>query len=90
MASIGGNKETVLTMGKFVLDYSSGTPILRDESGREPQFTFVVAEPPRRDSPFQKALCYASYYTMTFCAFCTFTPHKVAYAAEMIKATIPG
>ena len=78
-------------MGKFAIDFSKDSPIYRLQQDEVSRMTFVVAdEPAKKDGFFQKSLCYASYYMMTFTAFCVFTPHKVAYAAEIIKHTIPG
>ncbi len=38
----------------------------------------------RRDGPFQKTLCWASYYTMVYTAICAFMPGQVASAAERV------
>ncbi len=38
----------------------------------------------RKDGLFQKGLCWASYYTLVYTAFCVFMPGYVASAAEKI------
>ena len=78
-------------MGKFAIDFSEDSPLYRIHPDDTSRMSFIVAdEPAKNDGFFQKGLCYASYYMLTFTAFCIFTPHKVAYAAEMLKHTIPG
>ena len=78
-------------MGKFAIDFSEDSPLYRIHPDDTTRMSFVVAdEPENNDGPFQKVLCYASYYMLTFTALCVFTPYKVAYAADMIKNTIPG
>ena len=42
----------------------------------------------RKDGPFQKGLCWASYYTMVYAAFCNFMPGHVAAAAEQVTSLV--
>jgi hypothetical protein len=37
-----------------------------------------------KDDPFQKGLCWASYYKLVYMVFCMFMPGHVASAAEKI------
>lgn len=38
-----------------------------------------------KDGPFQKLLCWTSYYTMVYAAFCAFLPGHVVYAADRVS-----
>ena len=76
-------------MGKYVVEFDENYPDEWKPETDGPQISFVVAEEKEKpDGPFQKALCYASYYTMTFSAICAFSPGSVASAAELIKSTL--
>jgi len=77
-------------MGKFELNYMDDEviPFIKQPAG--PKFRFVTNEGDTpQDSGFQKALCYSSYYVMTFTAFCAFAPGQVANAAEIVASIFP-
>ncbi|MGI9350411.1 MAG: hypothetical protein ACR2O3_02510 [Rhizobiaceae bacterium] len=78
-------------MGKFMLNFADDEISPVQPQPVEPKIQFVTkAEEPSGDGLFQKTLCYASYYVMTFSAFCAFAPGQVAHAADMVKSVLPG
>lgn len=82
-------------MGKFMLEFSDEKaqtflPQTIEQKPGMPQIRFVTAEEPvKTEGAFQKTLCYASYYVMTFTAFCAFAPGQVAHAASFVKSGLP-
>ncbi len=78
-------------MGKFDLNYTEAEiiPFVQPVQ-HNPAFRFVTVEGRNsRDSGFQKGVCYASYYVMTFTAMCAFLPGQVAHAAEVVISILP-
>ncbi|MEM9277849.1 MAG: hypothetical protein AAGA76_04700 [Pseudomonadota bacterium] len=64
------------------------TPFKQESTTPKIEFVTVASET-QKEGLFQKTLCYASYYTMTFSAFCAFAPGQVANAAEVVTSVLP-
>ncbi|MEM9330310.1 MAG: hypothetical protein AAGA53_03225 [Pseudomonadota bacterium] len=77
-------------MGKFMLNFAKDDvePFQQQPAPSKIQFV-TVENGASKEGPFQKGLCYASYYTMTFSAFCVFAPGQVAHAANVVTAALP-
>lgn len=78
-------------MGKFMLNFAKDDVApFQPLQVAESKIQFVTAEEAvPKEGAFQKTLCYASYYTMTFSAFCAFAPGQVAHAAEVVTTVLP-
>jgi len=77
-------------MAKFEISYEKCEPVAQGIISEQPELNLVVNKVQNTDGPFQKTLCYTSYYVMTFTAFCVFSPDQVAHAADLIQSGIPG
>ena len=77
-------------MGKFMLNFAKDDVAPFQQKPAPSKIEFVTVEDKAsKEGPFQKGLCYASYYTMTFSAFCAFAPGQVAHAANLVSSVLP-
>lgn len=76
-------------MGAFGLQFAKNKtrrgPQKPDAPQGPPKF---VSHEPEADTPLQKTIAYASYYTMVFAAICAVSPMRVAEAAELLGTLV--
>ena len=72
-------------MGKFMLEFGKDEVDVNPGLETRPKMGVVTVEKlSSEDGLLQKAICYASYYVLTFSAMCVFMPMHVAKAAEVV------